>query len=537
MNKQQNLIITLLSVAAMVLVLLISRQLWFRLDLTDNKAYTISEASRNLYTEIPDQVQITYYVSDKLAAIHPLPGEIEDLIREYANSSHGRIRVTVRDPVKAGLEQVIEQLGVQPQQIETVEKDQASVATVYTGIVIEYLDWVEVLPVVFSLNSLEYDLTSRIRTMIRGTEREVGVIVGNAASQWYTDFSYLAQAFYDAGFLVREIVPGDEISDTLPVLFVLGGVENLDEWALYRIDRYIQGGGKVLFALDGVAVDTSQGIASRVMTDGGLISMVSYYGATVQPELVLDRSALTLQYQSAGPTGSLQYRIVRYPHWVAVLEQNGNPDHPITASFSGIDLFWPSPIELNPSEPVEAVPLFYSSAEAWLQTRQFTVDPDHSILFETEAEETRGTRILAAALTGKFPSWFKGVPKPERPGSGETLPDLPAETRESRIIVIGDTEMASNYVQYNRSQRNLDFLVQAADWLGNDDDIVGIRNRLGQTGRLDKIVDGDKRSGAIRFAQILNVVIIPLGVICLGIFITGKRRSMIKGKGRANDGL
>jgi Fic family protein len=53
--------------------------------------------------------------------------------------------------------------------------------------------------------------------------------------------------------------PGDEIPDSLPVLFVLGGVEDLTDWDLYRIDRYIQHGGKTLFAVKGVYVDTSRG--------------------------------------------------------------------------------------------------------------------------------------------------------------------------------------------------------------------------------------------------------------------------------------
>ncbi|MDR3167379.1 MAG: ABC transporter, partial [Treponema sp.] len=108
-------------------------------------------------------------------------------------------------------------------------------------------------------------------------------------------------------------------------------------------------------------------------------------------------------------------------------------------------------------------------------------------------------------------------------GSSEELPDRIGETRDSRIIVIGDTDFASFFMQYTQAQRNLDFLLQAADWLGNDDDIIGIRNRQSQTGRLDRILDPEKRERAMLFSRVLNVVIIPLGVVILGILFAWRR--------------
>ncbi|MDR2069742.1 MAG: GldG family protein [Spirochaetaceae bacterium] len=538
MTKRQNWILTVISVAALVLGLLLSRRIWFRLDLTKNKAYTISPVSRNLSGEIPDQVRITYYVSDRLSAIHPVPGEIEDLLREYAAYSRGRIRFIRRDPAKTGMVEAVEQMGIQPRQIQSVERDEATFATVYTGIAIEYLDQIEVLPWVFSLDTLEYDLSSRIRAMLRESEREVGVLVGDADKQWASDYGYLDQVFTQSGYRVRALSPGEEISDVLPVLLVLGGVEELDEWALYRIDRYIQNGGKVLFALEGVFVDAKNTLESRVKNDGGLLAMVASYGAAVQPEMVLDRTALTLQYQTATPNGSIQLRIIRYPHWIGVLAENGNPKHPLTAGFGGVDLFWASPINVSPPESVEGEILFSSTPDAWLMTKDFSANPETSYLFEMEAEDTRGSKVLAVALSGKFPGWFRDKPKPVREGSGEELPDLPAEARESRIVVLGDSDLATTLIQMTQGQgfQNLDFMLKTTDWLGNDDDIIGIRNRQPQAGRLDRIIDPEKRLKAMRFSQILNVGIIPLGIVVAGVLRNLKRRTKTKGR-ELSDGV
>jgi ABC-type uncharacterized transport system involved in gliding motility auxiliary subunit len=103
---------------------------------------------------------------------------------------------------------------------------------------------------------------------------------------------------------------------------------------------------------------------------------------------------------------------------------------------------------------------------------------------------------------------------------------MPGEPGESRIVVVGDSELASGYIQYTRSQRNLDFLLQAADWLSNDDDIIGIRNRVPRTGRLDSIVNPERRAARMAFARIFNVVIIPLALVVLGLLLAARRRRL-----------
>jgi len=525
MTKKQTTIITALSIICFILALLVSGRFWFRLDLTKNRAYTISKVSRNIYREIPDIVNITYYLSDRLRTFNPMPSEIEDTLREYAAYSRGKISLTVRDPVKAGISVMIEELGLQSRQVQNVEQDQASFITVYSGIVIEYLDKIEIIPWVLSTSTLEYDITSRIRSMVTNTERQIGIVCGDSFRQWREDFGYLDMTLVDAGYRVRLISPGDEIPDNLPGLFVLGGVEDIDDWALYRIDRYIQQGGKVLFAVNGVYVDTVYGsLETRHQEDQGLLGLIASYGVIVRPELALDRNALTLQYQSRTASGGVQYRIVRYPLWIGVLGENGNANHPVTAGFSGLDLYWSSPLELQPPASVEANVLFTSSPQAWLMRESFNTNPEILYMMEIEAEETKGEKILGVSLSGLFPGFFRGFPKPVREGSEEELPDMPAANSPSRIIVIGNTDFATNVINATQAVQNLDFLLRVADWLTSDDDIISIRNRQPQTGRLDKITDISKRASAMRFSQILNVGLIPVLVILTGLVLASRRK-------------
>jgi len=532
MNQKQTTTLSILIIIIFALTLLVSRRLWFRLDLTRGKSHTISSVSRGLHNEIPDQIRLTYYLSDKLKSIHPLPGEIEDLLREYAGFSRGKIQLTVRDPAKAKLTEQIEQLGIQPQQIQTVEQDQASVTTVYTGIVIEYLDQIEVLPMVFSLETLEYDLTSRIRSLVRGNTRMLGVIVGDNPQRWNENYRQLQAAYMQAGYQLRLIAPGQEISETIPALLVLGGVESLDETALYQIDRYIQSGGKALFSVKGVYIEMEGGLEARILSDSGLLSMLSSYGAVVLPEIVMDRSSLTMQYQTRTPNGAIQYRITRNPQWIRVLGANGNPAHPVSANFGGLDLYWASPLESNAPDGVQADNLFTSTAEAWSMREPFFTNPEVPYLFERDAAETTGVKIIGLSLTGTFPSWFAGrpAPKPKDGGSPEgelELPAMPLQAKPARIIVVGETDFATSFMGVTNGQRNLDFLVQAADWLCNDDDIIQIRSRSSQSGRLDKIIDERKKASAMKLAQIVNVFAVPALVIIAGLCFALRRRTKV----------
>jgi ABC-type uncharacterized transport system involved in gliding motility auxiliary subunit len=144
---------------------------------------------------------------------------------------------------------------------------------------------------------------------------------------------------------------------------------------------------------------------------------------------------------------------------------------------------------------------------------------------ERDADETSGQKILGASLTGIFPSWFAGKPKPEPPEEGfPELPDMPDIAKPARIIVIGETDFIIPFLQYIDWQRNFNFIIQAADWLSNDDDIIGIRSRGTGSGRLDRITDPVQRAAAMRTAQIINVFVIPILVVLAGVLLAVRRR-------------
>ena len=518
--------ITLLSITVFLLVFALSSRLYFRLDLTADRKYSLSMTSKNLYREISDIVRITYFVSDRLVASHPLPNEITGLLREYAAYSRGKIQFAVKDPVKSGLTAEMDYLGIYPQIIRVIENNEILTTDVYTGIVIEYLERTETIPLVFSRETLEYDITSRILLAVQGRVKELGIIIGDSTKQWNTDYSLLFFELGRWGFRTRILIPGEEIPSNLPALFVLGGSEDLDAWALYRIDHYIQTGGNVLFAQKGLYTDTRSSLETGYLLDQGLLAMIASYGAAVLPALVLDRASLQIGIQGANS--------VSYPLWISVQDENMNRQSPVMRNQNSLCLYWASPLELAPPPSVTAEILFTSTADAWLEIRDFTLDPGNVFFMEQDADLTMGRKILGACLYGTFPCFFAGMPKPQREGSLAELPDMPVSAGQSRLIVVGDSDFAGSMMEAGGGEEgNLGFLLKAADWLSGDETGIGLYR--GETGRLDRIADPVRRKAAMDFSKNFNVFAIPGFIILAGLLITVKRKRTAGSGGRGAD--
>ena len=507
--KKEIAITTLLSLSIFVLLYLISGRLWFRLDMTENKAFTLSMQTRNLHREIDDSVSITYFVSERLTASFPVVNDIEDTLREIAAHSNGSIHFIKKDPLEGNLERTVENLGIFPWQIQVVERNQIVHATVYSGILLEYLDREEVIPLVVSMDTLEFDINFRIRTLTNNSNRVIGIVLADLNMDMQIDFSLLNHALVLSGFIPFQINPAVWIPPYLPALFVLGGEEYLAEESLRHIDEYIMSGGNVFFAINGVSVDVWGNLYAFPVYDLGILPMLANYGVIVERAIVLDRASLFLSYQTQG-AGGTQVQSISYPPWIAVEDKGVNQDHVLSASSLGPDFFWPSPLTLLPTQGISTTALYISSTEAWLQREEFITNPNWVSQFENERISTLGTKILCAALTGSFPSAFSE--------------ELLFSDRTSRILVAGDLNFLGPLMQTTQSEdRNLEFPVRAALWLTGEEDLIPLRGRDPRQGRLDRISDPALRDSLMAFSRNLNTFIIPIILAIISILVCLRR--------------
>ncbi len=527
-NREKILLALVLAVAVLAAA---NSLLYFgRIDLTENKAFTISEVSKNLFREIPDRVTITYYLSGKLAKLSPVPGQIEDLLREYAAHGRGRIQVAVADPGKGNMGPQIERLGVVPQQIQVLEKNEQTVAVVYSGIVVSYLDSREVLPVVFDVTTLEYDLTLRIKKLVKGESRTVGMLLGKKEASLQADYQLLANNL-SRSYTVKEVKRGEVVPADLTALFVLGG-KDLDEYDLFRADQYLMKGGKILFAVDGVDVSLQANLRAEAPKDLPVYKMLSGYGVDVEHTLVLDSLCRRIPVRkNSGPM--IIQSLEKYPHWVSVQGSGLSRKNPVTAKLSALDLLWPSPLRIKERQGLAVEILATSSADSWIMKDRFMTNPYEAPAFKAFASDTTGKYPLAVAMKGSFDSFFKGRPAPIREGEKGPPEDPVQSSADSRIIVVGDSDFASDLMRYSESTYNLAFFENALDWLSSDESVSAIRTRTARDTRLTRIENPSRKAAAILFAEVVNVALVPLAVLGFALLRAWRRRekASLEGEG------
>ncbi|MDR1625824.1 MAG: GldG family protein [Spirochaetia bacterium] len=512
-----------LALLVMVLVAANSLVFYTRFDLTENKAFSISDVSKNLFREIPESVLISYYISKRLSGLSPVPGQIEDLLYEYAAYGRGRIRVSVVDPEKAAAEgQRVEELGIAAQQIQVVEQNQQSVATVYTGIVLSYLDARETIPVVFNPSNLEYDLTRRIRKLVSGKKPAAGFLFGKQEMGLDRDMNILANRLAQS-YTVQEIPRGEEIPLDISVLLVFGG-RDFDGAALYALDQYIMRGGKALICADAVDVDVGRNLEALPYENPALFDMLRAYGVEVGRDLVLDANAKRIPVQRDTGFMTIQSYEV-YNHWVAAAGAGLFRGNPITAGLSGLTFFWPSSLRPLEVPGIDSEVLVSSGPDSWLLKGRFPTNPYEAASFRVLAANSDGRYPLALALSGTFPSFFAGKPAPaEAQTTGGAAAKREASDK-TRLVVVGDADAALDLLlRAAESDYNVLFFENAADWLSGEDSLMGIRTRAMRDMTLNRIEDKASKDAVILFSQIVNLVAIPLLIAGAGVFRYLRRR-------------
>jgi gliding-associated putative ABC transporter substrate-binding component GldG len=509
-TRRQRLIVAVLLAADIVLAAAVGARFFFRLDLSRNRMYTLSATSKAIVSGLPEQVSLTYYVSEKLRGRYPFPGQIEDLLNEYAGWSRGKVAVASVDPAKSKRPIAPEQLGIAAEQMQVVEREETSVATVYSGIVIQYLDRTDALPFVTDLTTLEYDLSSKIRALVSGSQRTIGILLGNAQTSLQQNYRYLQQEL-GSQFELREVQKGKEVPADLALLFVIGS-RDLDPFDALWIDQFVMRGGRALIAVDSVDVNLAAGLTAAVSPGTAVAEALAGWGVRVTDALVLD----TLNQRISFRMQQGQYMVVNYPHWITVSDRDVARDNPITARFAGLDLYWPCRLEVARVPGIEASEIVKTTPNAWTMEGSFETNPALSQILAQQAAE-RAQFPLVVALSGEFASSFADRPVPARPGESPPKGPLPRKSPPTRLLVVADADFASDMIQYTQAQYNLAFLSNCAEWLSQEDDLLAIKTRAQADPRLSRILDPVRRAAAMRASQAINVVVVPLLVVAAGV--------------------
>jgi ABC-2 type transport system permease protein len=160
-------IIVLINVAGMTL--------FFRMDLTSNRIYSISEASKKVVSTLSEPLTIDVFFTKNLPApYNNTERYLHDLLEEYAIHANKYFNYRFYDvnPESEGINPLAQEnqklarnYGIHPVQIQAFEEDEVKFKKAYMGLVLIHGDMIERIPTITSINGLEYKLTTTIQKL------------------------------------------------------------------------------------------------------------------------------------------------------------------------------------------------------------------------------------------------------------------------------------------------------------------------------------------------------------------------------------
>ena len=497
-NRTKELITAVLVFIAAILLALNTTRYFGRIDMTETKEFTITDTTKAYIKTIPEQVNITYFISDKVRNIAPAAGQIEDLLFEYAANSRGHISTTSLDPSKTVNEAYAKKMGITAQQVEIYDRNELAYSTVFSGILIQYLDRTVAIPFILDPSNLEYEVSSKIQKLVENVTTKIGLLAGSNENTVDYYYSYLNETMKKNGEVII-VNKGEPVDPEVTVLFVLGNKDFTEGDMLY-VDEYIMNGGRAVFALDGVEVDMANNLKATKLENNPALEMLKKWGITINNNMVLDKYCKKITMKGSLP--------MNYPMWLSINSKFVNRDNPITAGFASLDMMWASSIDLNPVPGLNYQELFTSTNESWILSDYLTGNPYEAFTTQNLVQESKGSHPLAYAVTGQFPSAYTDK-----------------VSKETKIIVAGDADFLSNLIEYTESPANLMFAENMLQWLDNDR-FMNIKTRSVRDIRLNKITDLSTKIRAILAVYLVNILIIPVGIVTYGIvrYIRRKRK-------------
>ncbi len=327
-----------LAAAACILLVLNSNVFYVRLDLTQGKKFSAGHVSRSLLSGLDAPLTISYYRSAVLRRLYSQVRDIEDFIRVYADSGR-RLDYEIIDPADRGLEGRLESAGIRPQEIEVEGTAGKSRLKVYSAVTIRYKGRTEVIPFLLGMDTLEYDLTSRIQLLVRGMERKVRIIVGNGLSL-DNDYPYLAPWLSLQGFSLaeedRSFLSAEKLAAAQDECLVLIGSSDLSFPQAQALISYIDGGGKAFIATTPYTVDLDGDWSARYGSDN-LTGLLLKYGICFRDGMTASPSCFLLSLQ--GERDASLAEQLAYPLWPVIAPQE--------EASKGLLLCWPCALALD----------------------------------------------------------------------------------------------------------------------------------------------------------------------------------------------
>lgn len=544
-------------VAVVTIVYFLSEKFFFRLDLTSEKRYSLSDNTERLLESLDDELKVTIYLDGDLNSgflrLRKATKELMDEFDAYAGKS---VQYQFVNPSAAATNEErekkyeeLEKAGMRA--IMVYDKDgegEARQKVVFPWMQISYkgksrnVNLLKNIPhksgeenLNISIESLEYEVTDALRIITSAKVPHVAFLEGHG--EWpeilVYDITQTLSHYYqvDRGALTGDV---DELN-AFEALIIAAPTKGFSEKEKYEIDQYIMGGGRVLWLLDGARISLdSLSTASQtvgVENDVNLSDQLFRYGVRINADLVQDVqcSLIPVNVARAGDTPDYQPMPWYYSPLLLTV-----PTHPVSKNLAPVKSEFVSSINfVNDNEQIRKTPLLVTSTGTHLQNIPSIVSMDIVNVEQNGYYFNKANAIAAASLEGIFPSVFVNRMVPE---GIHMTGERRSESQPTKMIVVADGDVIRNDVQGKGSQTNVlplgydrymnqkfgngEFLLNAVNYLTDDDGWLDLRSREIQLRLLNKpAVIGQRR-----FWQVVNIIAPLLVLLLFGVIFNYSRK-------------
>ena len=527
-------------------------------DMTEEKRFTLTKASRSLMEELDDVVFVRVLLEGAFpAGFKRLQSATRDMLDDFRSTS-GYVEYQFDNP-NAGTAKEINQRredltkdGILPINLRVKGVDGTEERQIYPFAIVYYKNRSMVVkllenevpgvpPEVILNNSiglLEYKLANAIQKL--RTDRRPNILFttghGELEGLETADLEKSLYEFYELGRLHLDSIV--EIKQECAVLIVAKPTQPFSDKDKFKIDQYVMNGGKVLWLLDKVAVslDSLRGRSAYYPNEYelNLDDLLFRYGIRIQPNLVLDIQCSRIPLATGMVGNAPQFDYFPYPYHLVVAPR---ANHPVVKSLGVVNLLYPNTIDtdVEVKTDLQRTVLLESSPNSRLQFLPVKMDFEF-LRYDLDASKfTKPPQALAMLLEGVFPSPYENrVTESMLAGLRELGMEYRAQSVPTRMIVVSDGDIAKSRVNqaqqsysplgYNEFERflfaNKEFLLNAIEYLMDDKGVIEARGKEVRLRLLDTVRAKQEKT----FWQIFNIGLPLLFLALFGLVYNWVRR-------------
>ena len=570
-NKIRNyyLVQLIIVISLIIIVNIISSYVFTRIDLTNEKRYTLTKSTQELLKNVDDIVYFRVFLEGEFpAGFKRLKRETKELLDEFRaynkNIEYVFINPSVSDNAKERNDtyQLLMEQGLNPTNLQVKTKSGLEQQVIFPGALVSYKSNeipVELLDAQFnvppeaalnnSIQNLEFKFSTAIKRLIKNVKPKIAFIEGHGElnDQETYDITLALQKDYIVDritidgkinslvnrTLVDSAKSSFEITPSFAAIIIANPDSLFSQKDKFIIDQYIMYGGKVMWLIDPVlaSMDSIQTKDNTVAVEKTLDiqTQLFNYGARLNNNLVLDLNALPIPIRTGQIGGQAQIDFFPWYYFPIITPTS---QHPIVKNLNAIKTQFVSSISPTSVKNIKNTVLLqtsdYSKTEAipaMISLRMLQEEPNVS-------EYAGPSQPIAVLLEGEFPSDFRNrLPQ-------AIITDKEIGYKEKSIltsmIVVSDGDIIKNqfhipqgyplplgFDQFTRETfGNKEFILNAMNYLTDGSSLISLRSRETKLRMLDKTKVSESRV----VWQLVNLLIPAVLVIVLGMLLVWLRK-------------